>query len=328
MIHRILVPLDGSELAEHALPQAVAIAKAFHSEILLLRVPEQGPQDVEGMASSLQARMLCAEATAYLKGVQGRLAAEDVSSDCVVTKGKTAAQIVEYIEKNKVDLVVLCSHGQGGITRFPFGATVQQVIASASVSVLVVRPKERDPWPERVSDLSYRRILVPLDGSQRAQWALGLAVPIAAAHNATLVLAHVVPLSQSARTPRHDSQRDDIVRKLAQLDKDAAQDYLEEMRDRLSHHDFPLESRVLVSSRVAHSIERMAEQEDADLMVVSAHGHSGRSHCLYGGIAGNLINHSRVPLMVCQDMAREEEWEAISMSAPEGRLAEHPLVQV
>jgi nucleotide-binding universal stress UspA family protein len=302
MIRRILAPLDGSAHAESALASAIALASAFDAEIIVQRVVESGGGG-SSFNDGMHWRFLRAEALAYLSEIKTRCAGKCRSCEIAVSQGDPAEEILQCSGDRDADLIVLSTHGRGHRGPFRLGNTVQQIVFAANVSVMLVPAEAREePGLEKQA---FRRILVPLDGSRRAEWALCLASTIAEAHASTLHMVHVVPVPEMARrfprTPAEEKLRQQVV----QHNRKAAREYLDAMEARFEGGRLQVRSHLLVSSRVAQTIEKVAEEQQADLLVSCAHGHGGEGEWLYGGIAGSLIAHTKVPLLLFQDLAYE-----------------------
>jgi nucleotide-binding universal stress UspA family protein len=145
-IKRILVPLDGSSIAEQALEPALALAEAVSAELAFLQVrtaPQIFIQPVHGW-SGLDAVMAAAEqeANAYLQGVQAAMADSLVSSSLRVTTGPAAESIIDIADSQQADLIVMCGHGRSGIERCAFGSVTEKVLRGANCITLVIWSQE------------------------------------------------------------------------------------------------------------------------------------------------------------------------------------------
>lgn len=303
MIAKILVPLDGSALAEQVLDLAVGVATAFDAEIIVLRVVETDGSG--GYQDGTHWRFLHAEAQAYVNGVRQRLVERGVKAPAaLVQEGNPAERILRCSKELGADLIVLGSHGHAHHRIFSLGTTIQQVVYAADVSVMIVPVHVLEE--RRADQPPLRRILVPVDGSQRAECALCCARTIASAVGATLHVLHVVPVPEMARrfppTPRDEALRQELIDR----NREAARDYLDSIEARLRSDGLQVQPHLLVSSHVSQTIQRIVGEQDIDLLIGSAHGHSGHGEWPYGGIAGSLIAHSEVPLLVFQDLAYEQ----------------------
>ena len=146
MYKRILLPLDGSPLAEQALPHAIAIAERFQSELILLQVLVPLPR----APTSTEATVLRAEeATAalvreYLKRVAASVQEPSITVQVITIEGRPHFQILQYAETNQVDMIVMCSRGQSGLSRWMIGSVADRVMRGANVPVLLVRAQKKE----------------------------------------------------------------------------------------------------------------------------------------------------------------------------------------
>ena len=311
MIERILVPLDGSAFAEAALPQAVALADAFAAEIVLLRVV--GPAPGDAPRANFAWRLLRAEAEAYLEEIADRLGAGERDVRVQVTQGDPADEILEFSRIEQIDLIILSLHGHGRDTSCAGGGTAHRVRSAATVSLLVIRPEDS---PD--SSLPHRRIVVALDGSQRAEWALRLAVAVASISKAELHVVQVVQVPEMPRRVRPSDEDTRLRERVVEANRAAAEDYMGEIRRRLQSDARSIHFHVVTATGVANKLRDVLSDLGADLLVMSAHGYSGDSPWLFGGIVGSFLAHSPVPLLVFQDMAPDLEENT---RGEQGRLA-------
>jgi nucleotide-binding universal stress UspA family protein len=146
MYKRVLVPLDGSALAEQALPHAVAIAERFQAELILLRVLAPLPRPPTAIPAVLQK---AEEATMkfareYLERLAVDVQERDVNVQKATTVGRPHLQIIQYAETNKVDLIVMSTRGQSGLSRWLMGSVADRVVRGAGVPVLLVRVRKEE----------------------------------------------------------------------------------------------------------------------------------------------------------------------------------------
>jgi nucleotide-binding universal stress UspA family protein len=145
LYRKILVPLDGSGLAEVALRHAESLAWQCGAEIILMRVihmawPLSAPD--MNVERRLDVDRIQAAALTYLKGICGELRAKKITAHKVVMNGPVADTIVDYARQEGVDLIVMCSHGGGGFSRWVFGSVAEKVLQGAPCPVLLVRARE------------------------------------------------------------------------------------------------------------------------------------------------------------------------------------------
>lgn len=301
MFRRILVPLDGSALAEAALPHAAALAAAFDARIHLLRVIPVRQRGGAAPLDIIDRRLGQAEAAAYLEGVAVGLRVEGRSVETGILEGHPAEQVVDALHAHEVDLLVLTSHGAGGCTDFPISGTAHKILSRAGISVVMVpTPVDR---LARTANGPYRRILIGLDGSRRGEWALAPAAAIARHAGAELVFAHVVQVPETIEEPPSGELRD-AAERLVRLNRQAAARHLAEMRSRVEGADLRVRTRLEVSATVPEALAGLAEAEHADLVTLTAHGASASPGRPYGVIAAQMLAEARLPVLIVQDAPR------------------------
>ena len=314
-VRHVLVPLDGSALAQGALPWAVAVSRALGARLTLLRVLEN---PAISCASShhhdaVDWEMRRAEARVQLDRVDRDLKARGLTSAAELSEGRPAERIIEYARARHVDLVVLTSHGEGGLTGWALSSTALMVVAGAHGSLLVIPARPADS--HGAGELRLRRILVPLDCSPRAECVLPLATALARAHGAELVLAHVVPEPEIPRRLPAAAEDLTAASQVTELNRREAGRYLGELRERLSGSGLHVSTRLVVSARRAQAIRTLAEETDVDLVVVCAHGQTADARDRYGNVAARLLERTARPLLVFQDLGPCHEPTATEAAA-------------
>jgi nucleotide-binding universal stress UspA family protein len=308
MYTHILVPLDGSERAERALPVAARIARASGVRITLLRAlpvpPLAGTLYDGAMMTASQIAAQQAAATGYLAEVCRRPLLTGLPVDTQISAQTPAAAILDAATEGHVDLIVLCSQGRSGVSRWVVGSIAEHVTRHATAPVLVLR--EGGPIPARLhpDPGQLMRILVPLDGSALAETALDpaaeLILALAGPHGAALHLT--VVLTPLEADPGYLPEGLALV---------GARTYLTHIVDRL-HSAYPLLTvtwSVASSFDVADTLLRVAEAgEDAggagpssrcDLIAMATtHGRTGPARGALGSITKRVLHASTLPLLV------------------------------
>jgi nucleotide-binding universal stress UspA family protein len=303
MFRHILIPLDGSGLAECAVSCAVAFGRTFGARVTLLRVLEK-TQNAECLQSidPLDWSMYKREATTYLTELGARFEAEGIESDLMVKEGHPAQRIIEAIQEKGIDLMVVSSHGRSGLSGWSAGSVFQKIILRARISIMIVRSHhygEKDPS----APFGFSRIMVPLDGSKRSEFALPPAANLAHAHNAELILAHVVNMPEMPRWTQLTQEDTELVNRLVERNREEMGKHFETVLPRL-----PVEARTLVetSDDAALRLHELVQEQKADLVVLSAHGYSGKSRWSFGSIAHTFIAYGVTPLLLVQDFPRDK----------------------
>jgi nucleotide-binding universal stress UspA family protein len=303
MYEDILVPMDGSPLAECVMPHAVALARAFNSQILLLNVLARSSRpDGRSAVDPLEWRLRRTEAESYLHDVSARLQEAGIAAEAHILEGDAAEQIVGFVRERHIGLTIMSSHGQSGLSGWNVSSVVQKVILRAYTSLLIVRAYQ--PAAEDVAGLSYGRVLLPLDGSQRAESVLPVAGALARAAGAHLLLAHVVQRPEMPRRVPLSNEETELAERLVERNQASASQYLADISTRLPPGC--VETRMLISNHVAASLQELAEQEDVDLVLLSAHGYSGETRWPYGGVVASFVAYGSAPLLIVQDVGPDE----------------------
>ncbi|HEX7568366.1 MAG TPA: universal stress protein [Anaerolineaceae bacterium] len=340
MFNRILVPLDGSKLAERAIPHAEQFARIFGASIILLQVLEptsyhENPKAVDPLSWQIRK----AEADMYMQGIAARIR-ENLGEnpligsgkkksrvDYSIREGKTAENIVNFAHTEAIDLLVISTHGSGGLSRWNISSVTQKVINLIYLPVLIVRAYNQ-PGTEDAR-IRYRRILLPIDSSRRAECALpagialarggemamGLAseanslsphptAPAAAALQTKLILASVIKPPEIPIPEPYPVEIEQLSEQLMNVSRQTVSNYLNEMKERLP---VECETCVIENISVNSAIQELATQDqDIDLVVLSAHGYTGQSTWPYGSVARNYMEHGTKPVLVIQDVPRSQ----------------------
>ncbi|MFN2136703.1 MAG: universal stress protein [Candidatus Promineifilaceae bacterium] len=325
MFENILVPLDGSPMADRILPHVAAIAQrndrlvagaAPPSAITLLRVLETDA--VESTAvDPLAWHFAKAEAQAHLDEAVKQLAQLGLASIAVLLEDGAALRIVEYAHKHSADLIALSSHGQGGLSGWNVSSVAQKVIHRAGTSILLVRSmfvRSSDESAEErgggvdTEIIRYHRILAPLDGSQRAESVLPVASSLAELHSAELLVVHVVTRPEMIQHVPLSPEDAALAERVVVRNTTEAEKYFDQLQSRLPPKAL---TRVLVDDSVTWALHDLVEQEQADLVVLSAHGYSCHSQWLYSALVNSFITYGATSLLIMQDLPSNETRRAM-----------------
>ena len=301
MFAKILVPLDGSPLAECVLPHVVAMARPLGASVDLLTVCEPTPYNLKRQpVNALDWSLRTAEADAYLTKIQERLRQVGLESGWHRLDGRPAEQILAFARNQRHDLIVLSSHGRSGLSGWNISSVVQKVVARARRSVMLVRAYQ--PASDRLDGLSYSRILCPQDGSMRAEHGLPAATALARAHRAELLLVHaVVRPEMPRRRPLGDMERE-AREAVVRLNQAEAEEGLSKLRNDLQAEGARVSVRVLVGDSQVEAIHDLVDAESVDLVVMTAHGESGSHRWPYGTLTLHFILFGTAPLLIDQDV--------------------------
>ncbi|MFZ1771240.1 MAG: universal stress protein [Caldilinea sp.] len=304
MFKNIVVPLDGSPMADRILPHVVAIAQSGSqpARVILLRVLETTDK-ASTAVDSLEWHFAKAEAQAHLNEAAAQLVQLGLAAKTVLLEGGAAQRIVEHVHKHGADLVVLSSHGQGGLSGWNVSGVAQKVIYRAGASIMLVRASdENTPVHSGVGGetIQYRHILAPLDGSQRAASALPLAIALTRGHGADLLVVHVVTRPEMLQRIPLSLEDAALSKRLVDRNVTEADKYFDQLRSRLLPNT---QTRVLIDDSVTRALHDLVVLEQVDLVVLSAHGHSCYSQRPYGSLVDSFITYGATSLLILQDLA-------------------------
>jgi nucleotide-binding universal stress UspA family protein len=300
MLKRIMVALDGSRLSEQTLPFASALARAFDAEIVLLRIVETPPSATGRPVDSFDWRMERTEAIAYLQNVKRRLSEEGIPVDLDVTAGRAGEEILEMARARDVDLVVLGTHGVGGLTEFRMASTAHKVVFAADTSVLVV-PARESVAPES----PFECVLLPVDCTPHSDWAVALSGTLARAQGVDLVLVHVVQ-EPVLLDPQGTARERQVVDELVTMNRAAASRYLEGVKRRLESPGLRVQARIGVANDVAPVLEGHTNAEERPLLVLSARGRSRFDDGPFGSLVAVMLANTGHPVLLLREPNRKQ----------------------
>ncbi len=293
MTSQILVPLDGSALAERALPYATTLARGLPAELLLFRSISFS-SDIQGIlddTADAPLKQLEKEANDYLRKVAGQLEEAGLRAHHIVRHRPAAEAIVDYADHTAVQQIVMSTHGYSGISRWRHGSVAERVLQSASVPVLLVRAqrsKDAPPVP------ACRRILVPLDSSALAEQVLPPVVSLAQAFDAEMILFQVAIVQSSGSFTGEWYLPVQGILETARQDTQA---YLDRVADRLKGDGFKVSTAMRVGA-VADSIVDYAQINRIDLIAMCTHGRTGLARWTLGSVADRVLRAGHVPLLL------------------------------
>lgn len=304
MFKRLLVPLDGSTLAESALPVAARLARAYGGSLTLLQVVETFTQHGAYLETIIEDEK--DEATSYLEKVAKSAELEGIETDIKVHVGAVAPSIITEAQASHANLVVMCSHGYTGFKRWTLGCVAQKIARHAPIPVLILR--EGDIF-STLSEEKPVHALVPLDGSPFSEAVFEPAVYLVYGLANSLLqagevhLLRVIDLPLSSGRLRSQANLDPHQREQAQ---EEAQAYLSKLIARLDEGglaELNIEATASVENDpdVAEAIVQQAEGRGAgtfDLIAMATHGHGGIDHFITGSVTERVLHTTKLPLLV------------------------------
>ena len=295
MFNHILVPLDGSRLAEWALPAVAYVASKLGATVTLIHIVEaDAPEKVHGERHLREEN----EARAYLRDAAARELPDvpdihyHVHTDVVAN---VADGIVAHRRELGNDLVIMCTHGRGGVHEWIFGTIAQQVINLGSTPVLLVQPgPEEHPPP-----FTCRAILVPLDGVTEHEHSLPAAAELGKSCPAPVHLIRVIPTYSSLSGQWVTTSRllPETTSRLLDASEEEADRYLQEHEKSLRDEGIDV-SRHVARGAPADIVAKAAAEIGAGLIVIGTHGKVGMDAFWAGSMTPRLCHRCRIPLLL------------------------------
>ena len=287
---RILVPIDGSKLAERALVPALALAAAMGAKLFFFRVANPLSLNLDPKLYQRIIEMRQEEAKRYLQSVQSRFSSATVDIETQVLVGRVARSILEYAQEKEIDLIVMSSHGRSGVSRWIYGSMAEKVLRNAPCAKVIIHPQViTEPF-------SIKRILVPLDGSSIAEQALEPGLELAKAMSAELIFLRVMTEPQILKQPGPGWPGLDAIMDAAEQE---ANSYLQGVDAAVGDSPVPTASQT-ATGLAGEVIIDIADGQQVDLIVMCSHGRSGIERLVFGSVAEKVLHGANCVTLVIQ----------------------------
>jgi nucleotide-binding universal stress UspA family protein len=308
MLKKLIVPLDGSELAEDALPYALQLTKRLGMETTLLHVCSVG-QDT---SLSMCRKYIDTTARGMEQKLDGSKKGGAVAKNSAAFTGDTVIGIVPdsiliYTANHQSDMILLSRFGKTGNRKWLIGSVAHRILSSAPVPVLIVQPDDdfrpRTDWPANV--------LVLLDGSELSETILPYVEALESGSKTTSIT-----LFQVCEPPDLLSDYPEAIMPLTweehvQKAKIASQErcrqYLKEIGDKLETRGLNVRTHAVIGNNVVEEIGKYAREQKFDLVAMTTHGRSGMGDWPFGHIADRVIQTNQTPLLVVKPVPQGNE---------------------
>ncbi len=289
MVKKILVPLDGSELAEGVLPYVREIAGRAKAEVLLFSAVAP-VATWDAAASTIRWDREEALAQDYVDLKRQDLEKGGLKVTAKVALGDAADAIAMMAAESGADLIALSTHGRSGVTRWLFGSVAAKLVQRCEVPLLVVRPGDKAP-----RDVAIKQILVPLDGSDLAHSIMPNVEEMARALGASLLLFHAV--SPVIGYPGFEAVQPSAVTDVLNDMQEHAKKLLVETAAQLTSRG--VQAKVVVTLDMpVDGIVRAGEQTGADMIALATHGRGGLGRAVMGSVADGVVRRASLPCLV------------------------------
>jgi nucleotide-binding universal stress UspA family protein len=299
MIKHVLAPLDGSVLAESVLPHIMSISLVLNAQVSLLHVIERNDKDWAHAIDPIDWHVRKDKAKKYIEEKAKPFIKKGLKVHTILKEGNPAEHIINYTYENDVDLVIMSSHGQSGISDWNIGSVVQKVMMGIPCSTLLVRASHTE---EQVECLKYKTIFIGLDCSPQAEFVLPLAGSIAEHYKAKLVLGTVIKKVELLNHLPFSHEEEKLLEKVLDLSKKEAQSYLEKIKTQLEVKNLHVETRLGIHNNISSALMDMVDEVKADLVLLSAHGHSSEGRHSFGSMATSFIVYGNKTSLIMQNL--------------------------
>lgn len=310
----VMVPLDGALLSEQALPLALGVARRAGAQVFLMRVASArgapghgGPRDalapepyLDALAARLRADTQLPITTVLL----------DAGDDARPTAQALAETLHEFATAYQADLLVMTTHGYGGLARLWLGSVADALLRLAEIPLLLLRPAT----PARaLAYAGFERVLVPLDGGPLAEYALAPAFALGTPGRSCYTLLQVLsPLLTEHTAPPYSLG---LPSADAQQLVHEAESYLARTAAQLAPRAGPLRTQLAVAEP-AQAILRVAREWGADLIAMATHGRGALGRTLLGSVADQVARGAEAPVLVVRPTAAAQWQHPPILQAP------------
>jgi len=289
MIKTILIALDGSGLAEQAIPVVSAVASRTGADVVLVTaiVPPDRWTGGPGIRKREQEEQ--GAARAYLRPLARQLSKRGIESRVRVEFGRPHDVVGAIADEEGASLIAMTTHGRSGFARWVIGSVADKVLRTSRTPLLLVHMQEEGLIPE----VQLKRILVPLDGSPLAESALPFVEDLAVSLEASLLLQSVVVPTAALYAGTLLPSTPPVLTEI----EAGVREYLDGVAKRLERKGARVETNVAIGY-AAETILDVAKQAGADLIALSTHGRSGPKRWILGSVADAVVRHSDRPCLV------------------------------
>ena len=294
MYEKILVPLDGSQLAEVALPYAEELAGRLDSEIILIYVSESTENPNYYMYQLYIQQIV--EATKHAaEKYHGKPEGKSIKVESAILVGHPAEEIVDYADKEDIGLIVIATHGRSGIKRWALGSVADKVMRSATQPVALIRAKGARPDVREKGVLN--KALVSLDGSKESEAVIPYIEELASKLEAEIILLHVLERAQHIRSGSVEDTLIPYTEEEMRPLKANAVGYLEKVGNLLKDKGITTSFEVRIGTPT-EEIVNLADENSVDLVAIATHGRSGIGRWAFGSVTDRVLHAGNTPLLM------------------------------
>jgi len=306
MLNHIIVPLDGSTLAECVLPHVTAVAPVTHARVTLLHVLQKtqdggGSPAVDPVEWHLQKQ----NAEKYLEGIANRLSEAGILGvESVILEGNPAGSVIDFARHNNVDLIALSTHGHSGLSGWNVSGVVQKILLRSYTSTLLVRAYM--PSSAGITKIRYKRLFVGMDCSARSEFVLPFAINLAQFYKSQLILETVIEKPRQINRMPVSQEIAELADQFVKKNQQAVASYFKQLLAQFSTKDLKIKTHISIGENAIAVLHDLAEESNADLVLLVAHGETGDRRWPYGSVTTSFIAYGNTSLMIMQDLPPSE----------------------
>jgi nucleotide-binding universal stress UspA family protein len=307
-LQRILVPMDLSAESQKSLRYAIAFARQFNAELLVIHVVEPPPP-----AAGFESVTIAMDEGQVAKNLEVRLGQfasanvpSDIATKTLVRHGSAFEEIVSVAKSMSIDLIIASTHGHTGFKRVLFGSTAERLVQHAPCPLLIVREREHEFLGSSVAEpgsqkIQLQKILVPIDFSDCSRKALRYAIALAGQFTAQILCLHALEIPYGTGEAA-------VVLETEAFRKRMHEEAQKQMTVFIQEEAAPLSEECTIKLGTPYrEIIQTADDKQIDLIILGTHGRSGVRHFLVGSTTERVVRHAHCPVLV----VREQEHEFI-----------------
>ncbi|MEO8608429.1 MAG: universal stress protein [Chloroflexota bacterium] len=288
MFTHLLIVLNAKKSPDYLVEHSTRLARAIKARVTIISQMDISTKPIDPLDWHIRK----IEAEAKLNQMAEQLRDINIETQVIISEKLDTGQLIEFAQADQVDLILVSKQVDN------IDDMIHALLKQTNIPILVV-PQSGFLLNDAIVTTCYQKILIPLDGSQRAECTLPVAAFLAQTCQSQLILAHVV---RKPEMPRHSpltAQEANLTEQIVESNRAEAVRYLEQVAARLPGD---VSTRLLINDNIPLTIHRLADEETVDLIVLSAHGYTGEPEWPYGSVTNSLIAYSTRPVLVVQDL--------------------------
>ena len=279
MYEKILIPLDGSELAETSLPYAKELARKLGSQITLISVLPSGSQ--KGRAQYKHLHQF------YIQEMTKTMKQKPIKAESVILTGDPAEQIVDYADKKNIDLIIMGTRGRSQLTRWILGSVADKVVSATTCPVALISSENEEAAVRGRKIL--RKALVILDGTAESEVVIPHVEELASKLDMEVTLLQLVEQAYEYYTGAEDFSHVPVSKEKMNSIKAKARGHLRKLANLLEGKGITMAAKVMMGNS-AETIIKVASKIDADVLAMATRGRPGISRWIFGSVRDEIVN--------------------------------------